>query len=86
MTGGPESNRCYFRGGKLENRMTTIPFVVGASVIITKDVPADVCIQCNEPIMHSDVASTIDHLLKPARRSEFELSVMTYTQPAQALA
>ena len=86
MTGVLESNRCYFCGGKLEYRVTTIPFVVGPNIVVVKNVPAHVCTQCSEPIMGSEVANTVDRLLKQAHRSGFELSIVTYAHPAEALA
>jgi YgiT-type zinc finger domain-containing protein len=78
MIGEPESNRCYFCGGKLESGLATIPFVVGSSVVIIKQVPAEVCVQCGEAIMNSEVAAVVDRLLKRARQSGFEVSIMTY--------
>jgi YgiT-type zinc finger domain-containing protein len=86
MTGKPENDRCYFCGGKLEPGLATIPFVVGSSVVIIKEVPAEVCVQCDEAIMSSQVAAVVDTLLKQAQQSGFEVSIVTYGQPALALA
>ncbi len=76
--------RCYFCGGKLVSGLATIPFVVGSSVVVIKGVPAEVCGQCGEALMSSEVAAIVDHLLKQVRRSGFEVSIVTYGQLALA--
>lgn len=86
MTGEQESDRCYFCGGSLRSGMATIPFVVGSTVVVVKRVPALVCAQCGETIMDSAVAATIDHLLKQALRSGFEMSVVSYDEIAMVAA
>jgi len=81
MTGEPENDRCYFCSGKLAPGLATIPFVIGANVVIIKQVPAEVCVQCGEAIMNSEVAATVDKLLKQAQQSGFEVSIVTYKEP-----
>jgi YgiT-type zinc finger domain-containing protein len=79
MTGAQENERCYFCGGRVSPDFATIPFVVGKSVIVVKQVPAYVCSQCGEAIMDSEVAQTVDQLLKRAWQSGFEVSIITYS-------
>lgn len=81
MIGEPESDRCYFCGGKLESKTTTIPFVVQGSVIVIKNVPAEVCSQCTEPIMSSSTARKVDSLLKQVYRLHSEVLVVGYAEP-----
>jgi YgiT-type zinc finger domain-containing protein len=85
MTGEPENDRCYFCGGKVKLGLATLPFVFGSQVVIVKQVPAEVCRQCGEPMIASEAATTVDGLLKQARRSGFELSLLTY-EPSVAVA
>jgi YgiT-type zinc finger domain-containing protein len=80
MTGKPEDDRCYFCGGKLSPGLATLPFVVGSSVVIIKQVPAEVCSQCSEAIMDSEVAQVVDGMLKQAQRSGFEVTIATFEQ------
>jgi YgiT-type zinc finger domain-containing protein len=82
MTGKPESDRCYSCGGRLAPGLATLPFVVGSSVVVIKDVPAEVCAQCGEAILASEVAAVVDTLLKQVQRSGFEVSIVTYEQLA----
>ncbi|MGA9351562.1 MAG: YgiT-type zinc finger protein [Anaerolineae bacterium] len=86
MTGELENDRCYFCGGKLAPALATIPFVMSTGIVIIKEVPAEVCIQCSEPIMTSEVAAVVDGLLKQMQRSGFEVSIVPYEQLALALA
>lgn len=79
------SRNCYFCQGGLIPDFATIPFVVEKSVIVVKEVPAYVCLQCGEAIMDSEVAQVVDQLLKRAWQSGFEVSVITYKEPEPAL-
>lgn len=80
MIGEPENDRCYFCGGRLEPGPATLPFVVGSSVAVLKHVPAEVCTQCGEAILTSEIAAAVDRLLKQVQRSGFEVSVIPYEQ------
>lgn len=84
MTGEQESDRCYFCGGKLSPGLATLPFVLNSSVVIIKHVPAEMCSQCGEAILISEVAEDVDRLLKRVCQSGFEVSILTYTQPDPA--
>lgn len=85
MTGELENDRCYFCGGKLESKRATIPFVMNGSVIVIKNVPAEVCTQCSEAIMASPIARNVDVLLKQVYHLKSEVSVILYNEPlAQA--
>lgn len=81
MTGEQESDRCYFCGGRLSADITMLPFVVDSQVVIIKNVPAEICSQCGESILDSEVAEEVDRLLKQAQRSGFEVSILAYSQP-----
>ncbi len=81
MIGEPENDRCYFCGGKLESKPATIPFVMNGSVVVVKNVPAQVCTQCGEAIVDSPVARVVNSLLKQVSRLNSEVSVITYVEP-----
>jgi YgiT-type zinc finger domain-containing protein len=80
------NDRCYFCGGRLSPALTTLPFVIGSSVVVVKQVAADVCTQCGEAVMSSDVAAAVDGLLKQAYNSGFEVSIVPFRQPEMAMA
>lgn len=83
MTGELENDRCYFCNGKLESKPATIPFVKNDTVVVIKNVPAQVCTQCGEAIMNSSIARNVDILLKQVYRLNSQVSVIGY---AEALA
>ncbi len=82
MTGEQENDRCYFCGGRLEFQITMLPFIVGNSVVVIKNIPAEVCTQCGEAVLSSDVAKEVDRLLKQAYTSGFEVSIVAYQESA----
>ena len=86
MTGERGNDRCYFCGGRLEASVTMLPFVVGNNIVIIKQIPAEVCTQCGEAVMNNDVAKRVDGILKQAHKSGFEVSIVTYRQPATVAA
>lgn len=80
MIGGQENDRCYFCGGKLESKITMLPFIIGDYIVVIKQVPAEVCTQCGEAVVNSDVAKKVDKMLKQAQNSGFEVSIVAYQQ------
>ena len=86
MIGEPENDRCYYCGGRLSPALTTLPFVIGSSVVVVKGVAADVCTQCGEAVMSSEVAAAVDELLKQAHNAGLEVSIVPFKQPEMALA
>jgi YgiT-type zinc finger domain-containing protein len=63
--------------------LATIPFVLGKSVAVIKQVPAEVCDTCGEPFLHAEATDAVSLLLDKALASNAEVSVMTY--PARRL-
>jgi YgiT-type zinc finger domain-containing protein len=81
MTGEHEKhNRCPLCGGRLKPGVATIPFVSGKTVILIKNVPAEVCQSCHEPYTVGQVTDRITGLLKQARMVPAEISIITYSE------
>lgn len=81
MIGEQENDRCYFCGGKLESKITMLPFIIGDNIVVIKQIPAEVCTQCGEAVVNSGVAKKVDKMLKQAQNSGFEVSIVAYQQP-----
>jgi YgiT-type zinc finger domain-containing protein len=64
--------------GQLYAALATVPFVLGTSVAVIKQVPAEVCDTCGEPFLHSEATDVVSSLLEKALASSAEVSVMTY--------
>ncbi len=79
MTGHVGADKpCPLCGGQLSVAFATVPFVLGTSVAVIKQVPAEVCDSCGEPFLHSEATDVVSSLLEKALASSAEVSVMTY--------
>ena len=56
-------DRCDLCGGELRPGKTTLEIWRGEELLVIKDVPADVCQQCNEAYISADVSEQLDHFL-----------------------
>jgi len=74
MTGQPGVPKpCPLCGGQLSLELATIPFVLGKSVAVIKQVPAEVCDTCGEPFLHADATATASLLLDKVLASNAEV-------------
>jgi len=71
---------CYFCGGpREENKTTTLPFVVGERLVIVKDVPAEVCAQCGEAYLTTEVSETVTSAVRELINKN-ELTVVNFSE------
>ena len=87
MTGAHESHsgRCPLCGGRLGQVQTaTIPFVLENTVIVVKDVPAEVCASCHEPYLTGEATDRVVELLRQLHTLQTEVSVVSYQTLAVA--
>jgi len=81
MTGELEGNSCCpVCGGRLKPALATIPFILADTVILVKDVPAEVCSSCHEPYTTGVVTDRITALLNQMRSLPAEVSIISYSQ------
>jgi len=87
MTGNAGASKpCPLCGGQLSLELATIPFVLGKTVAVIKQVPAEVCDTCSEPFLHAEATDVVSSLLDKALASSAEVSVMTYSAGAPVAA
>jgi YgiT-type zinc finger domain-containing protein len=79
-------DRCDLCRGELKPGKTTLEIWRGEELLVIKDVPADVCPQCNEAYISAHVSERLDHFLDEhhQHRPERYLAVPQYTA-AQAM-
>ncbi len=79
-------DRCDLCSGELAPGKTTLEIWRGEQLIVIRDVPADVCQQCNEAYISADVSERLDRFLVEYRRHRPKqyLAVPQYSA-AQAL-
>ncbi len=70
--------RCRVCGGRLESRITDLPFKIGdSSIVIFRSLPVLQCRQCGETELEEATMSRVDQLLAAVDVSA-ELEVIRY--------
>lgn len=64
--------------GKLQPGTTTVTLERGESVVIIRDVPADVCDNCGEYYLHSDIARAVYQQADDAMHRRVEVEILRY--------
>ena len=74
-------DRCDLCSGELMPGKTTLEIWRNEQLVVIRDVPADVCVQCNEAYISSSVSERLDHFLIECHRHPPEqyLSVPQYS-------
>ncbi|MFQ6057577.1 MAG: type II toxin-antitoxin system MqsA family antitoxin [Anaerolineae bacterium] len=74
-------DRCDLCGGELKPGKTTLEIWRGEELLVIRDVPADVCQQCNEAYISADVSERLDYFLGEYHRHRPEryLAVPQYS-------
>lgn len=81
MTGRQEKDkvkRCPLCGGGMEDGVATLPFLTADKIIVVKNVPAEICSDCGEAYMKSQVVGVIEKLLDRLEESQSEVSIVHY--------
>ena len=55
-----------------------MPFVLGKTVVVVRDVPAFICQNCDEPFMTSRATDVVTELLSRLQSLGAELSIVSY--------
>ena len=66
------------RSGETKPGTVTHTFHKGATIVIVKDIPAQVCGQCGEPYFDGEVAQVIEDLVNDAVRKGAEVEILRY--------
>lgn len=82
MTGEHEDDkRCPVCGGLLHYGEATIPYVLrGDTVVVVKNVPAEICWDCHEPYTDSKVTDQVLSMLRQLQGLRSEVSVVAYSE------
>ena len=86
MTGERANNgTCPICGGSLRQGEATIPYILDKdSVIIVKNVPAEICGDCRESFTSGAVTDRITVMLAQLKDLHSEVSVITYSEHEMA--
>ncbi len=61
-------DKCDICGGELKPGFTTLELWRGETLVVIKDVPADVCVQCGEAYISAEVSERLDQFLSEHHR------------------
>ncbi|MBF0338158.1 MAG: YgiT-type zinc finger protein [Nitrospirae bacterium] len=81
MIGKEESlkaKRCPLCGGSIREGQTIAHFFIRDKIIIIKDVPAEVCLDCDEAYMASGVVGEIECILDRLEDLHSEVSIIHF--------
>ncbi len=76
-----ENSRCPLCRGRLRPGQTTVPFLFPDTVVLIKDVPAEICSSCHEPYTTGKVTDRIVNLLNPLHALSAEVLILFYSEP-----
>lgn len=69
---------CFFCKGDLEDNTSTYMIDLGKCIVIIKNVPSKICTQCGEVSYSDEVARQLEKIVRSARSSQSEFSVINY--------
>ena len=70
--------KCPLCGGEMLEGIATIPFLSGDQATIIKNIPAEICSDCGEAYMKSNIVGNIESLLDRLEALGAEVSVVHY--------
>lgn len=89
MTGERENRTkpCPLCKGTLHDQdAATLSFVVKGRVVVVKNAPAEVCDQCGEAFLSTEMSQRVSMIIKDALRHNMELSVVNLAEATMTAA
>jgi len=72
------SEHCPLCGGRKQNDKTTYSVDVGSGVVLVRNVPATVCVQCGEAWIDHHTAQKLEQLTQEAREKGLQVEVVAF--------
>jgi len=73
-----KSLKCPVCNGEKKLGRTTYTVDLGFGVLVVRDVPARICVQCGEEWIGAGTAKTLEKLIGEARKRKTQFEVLTY--------
>ena len=70
--------KCFMCKGTLVDKPTTFLTDLGDCIVVVKNVPSQVCLQCGEISYSNDVARKLEETVNLISRSSTEIAVINY--------
>ncbi|MBI5787719.1 MAG: type II toxin-antitoxin system MqsA family antitoxin [Candidatus Schekmanbacteria bacterium] len=75
--------KCPSCRGKMERGVTTLPYELNRDkLIVVRDVPALVCVQCGEVFIEALILKQVEGLLNTVQKSGMTLGFLEYREAA----
>lgn len=71
--------RCALCGGEKREGTTTFTTDLGFGVVVVRDVPALVCVQCGADWLSDETAARVEALVNAARDNHAQIEVFAYS-------
>jgi len=72
------SERCPLCGGRKQPGKTTYSVDLGSGVILVRNVPATVCVQCGEAWIEHHTAQKLEQITQEAREKGLQVEVVAF--------
>ena len=76
MRQSTSESRCPFCGGSKRAGTTTYSVDLGFGVIVVRNVPASLCVQCGEEWIGVDTAQKLERITSEAREKRHQVEVI----------
>ena len=70
---------CFMCRGFVEDKPTTFMVDLGNCIVIVKNVPSQVCVQCGETSYSNEVAHKLEEIVNALRKAVTEIAVVNYS-------
>ena len=71
-----EKPQCPLCGGPIEQGTTTFTADFGKGVVVVRNVPAEVCMQCGESWIADETGAQLENTVQSARENDRQFSVI----------
>ena len=72
--------KCFMCKGETEEKLVNYLVDLEKTIIIIKQVPADVCKQCGEKYFDNEVMKNLEKIIDDLKQATVEISVVNYNE------
>ena len=66
--------------GETEKKLVNYLVDIDGTIIIIKQVPANVCVQCGERFFDDDVMENLEKIINEVKKVSMEISIVNYNE------
>ncbi len=72
--------KCFMCKGETEKKLVNYLVDIDGTIIIIKQVPANVCVQCGERFFDDDVMENLEKIINEVKKVSMEISIVNYNE------